>query len=360
MADATHTEMDNLSQDLLGSFSLDNDFTLDRTDLDQSALLVPDENNNPNFTTIEPVTLDQLTSEDPDGAGAFDVIMRSLAAHLRLEYQEGRLTGAEYTKAYIALVQQGLGAALQFVLNKDQAYWQAQGAQKSAQAAEISVRTSRVGHETAREQALTALLVTEQQRAAYAGSVLNLEQIRVGYDIAQKQSDQLTFTNNLMLPAQLDQILAGTAQTSAQTVGITYQNTDILPAQKAQIETGTSQVAAQTVGIEFQNTNILPAQESLVLEQMEAQRAKTLDTRSDGTTAVVGQIGKQKELHSEQITAYIRDPQFKLAKTLLDGWTVQRTTDESLAPPNGLTEANIDAVLNTFQGLVGMPAIPST
>ena len=49
------------------------------------------------------------------GNGIFDTWMRALGAHLKREYAEQRLTGDEYAKAYIALMNNLLNAAVGFL-----------------------------------------------------------------------------------------------------------------------------------------------------------------------------------------------------------------------------------------------------
>ena len=49
------------------------------------------------------------------GNGIFDTWMRALSAHLKREYAEQRITGDEYAKAYIALMNNLLNAAVGFL-----------------------------------------------------------------------------------------------------------------------------------------------------------------------------------------------------------------------------------------------------
>jgi len=91
--------------------------------------------------------------------------------------------------------------------------------------------------------------------------------------------------------------------------------------------------------------NTMPIQLDLVREQREAERAKTLDTRSDGSTTVVGSVGKQKDLYTQQIDSFVKDAQHKTAKMYLDGFITQKTLDESLPVPTEMEETAINAVI---------------
>jgi len=66
-----------------------------------------------------------LTTGVVAGTGLFDKLMVSLTAHLQVEYQANRISGAEYTKAYIAVVTAALQTASQFLVAADQTYWAA-------------------------------------------------------------------------------------------------------------------------------------------------------------------------------------------------------------------------------------------
>ena len=82
----------------------------------------------------------------------------------------------------------------------------------------------------------------------------------------------------------------------------------------------------------------------MLAEQKEAERSKTLNTRTDGTT-IVGSVGKQKDLYTQQIDSFIKDAKFKTAKMYLDGWITQKTLDEGLTAPSELTNTEINEVL---------------
>ena len=83
-------------------------------------------------------------------------------------------------------------------------------------------------------------------------------------------------------------------------------------------------------------------------EQGEAQRAQTMDTRSDGST-VVGLLGKQKALYDQQITSYKRDAEVKAGKLWIDAWITMKTIDEGLLPPDQFTNTEINEVLATLK-----------
>lgn len=123
-------------------------------------------------------------------------------------------------------------------------------------------------------------------------------------------------------------------------------------------------IGLQKVGLDIDNdtksyilSNQLPTQVTLLNEQItltqeqgEAERAKTLDTRSDGVTTVVGSVGKQKDLYTQQIDSFVKEAQHKTAKMYLDGWITQKTLDEGLTAPTQLTNTEVNEVLTAVRG----------
>jgi len=101
--------------------------------------------------------------------------------------------------------------------------------------------------------------------------------------------------------------------------------------------------------------NTLPRQVDLVVEQVklteeqvEAERAKTLDTRTDGTP-VVGSVGKQKELYDQQIDSFVKDAQHKTAKMYLDSWITRKTLDIGVPVPAEFSETNVSSVFGSVK-----------
>lgn len=237
---------------------------------------IPGGDNSQIFKEIVPVTNESLTTRVPGGDGVFDALMESSSKHLKQEFKEGRITGGEYTKAYIATLEACMGNAVQFLLGRDASFWQAATAQIQAVTARVQLAASKAGYYMAKAQAMGA-------RAEYGLS-------------------------------------------------------------KMKIATESENYCAAV----FNVSNILPQQKLLMIEQTEAQRAQTLDKRTDGAT-VAGSIGKQKDLYEQQITSYQRDAEVKAAKLFTDAWITQKTIDEGLVPPNGFTNNSLDPILTTLK-----------
>lgn len=266
---------------LLEELTKGDDFTLPDVDMTGPEWDIPGGDDSPIFGAIDKISNESLTTREVGGSGTFDALMESAHNHLKAEFKANRITGGEYTKAYIAMMESCMSNAVQFLLGRDQAYWAAAMAQIQAVTARVQLATSKAQFVLAKIQALSA-------KSEYALTKMKIATESETYCAA-------LFNVNQMLPQQL----------------------------------------------------------KLVTEQTEAQRAQTLDTRSDGTT-VTGSVGKQKELYSQQITSYQRDAEVKASKLFTDAWITQKTIDEGLNPPNGFTNASIDTILTKLKSNNGL------
>jgi len=230
----------------------------------------------------------KLTGDDL--VGTFNTMMGAMKALLQKEFEMSRITGAEYTKAYVALVSSSLGNSTLFLLGRDQAYWQAVTAQIAAVTAKVTLQTSKVQ--------LAAIQLEAQTSAAnFALTKAKLATESVNYGIAG------------------------------------YNLATILPAQYAKVQV---------------ETTLTTHQMKLVDEQAEPARAQPLDSRSDGQ-AVSGSVGKQKSLYDQQITSYKRQAEVNAAKLFTDAWITQKTIDEGLTAPSNFANDSVNNILGTLK-----------
>lgn len=257
------------------------DFTIPDVDMSGPTWDIPGGDNSPAFGQLDKLNNESLTSREVNGAGIFDALMESTSKHLLAEFKNNRITGGDYVKAYIANIDSCMANAVQFLLGRDSAYYQAVLAQIQAVTARINLSTAKAGFIQTKAQALGT-------KAEYA-------------------------LNKLRLPTESENYCAAT----------------------------------------FNVNQMLPKQLLLVSEQAEAQRAQTQDVRTDGA-GVSGSVGKQVALYNQQIISYQRDAEVKAGKLFTDAWTVQKTIDEGLLPPDGFTNASLDRVLTTLKNNNGL------
>lgn len=259
---------------LLASLTAGTDFAVPVIDLSGAEFTIPGLATSDLYDPVIKLTIADLTT-GVDGTGVFDAIMKSFAAHLKTEYTAGRITGAEYTKAFAALVESAMGGAVQYLLGKDQAYWAGQNAQIAAITARVNLETAKVNAAAMQNQAATA-------QATYALTKLKLATEDAQYGTAEYQLDTL-----------------------------------------------------------------LPQQFALLKEQTEAQRAQTMNTRTNGDP-VVGTLGMQRDLSAQQITSYQRSSQLNAVKAIIDTWITQKTIDEGLTAPVSLQNASVNTAVTAL------------
>ncbi|UAT28909.1 virion structural protein [Dinoroseobacter phage vB_DshP-R7L] len=185
--------------------------------------------------------------------------------------------------------------------------------------------------------------------------------------IIPTQADMEDFKRDLMQPVELAQqqhIL-----NLRQPAETTLINEQIESARAQTMDTRTDGLTPITgvVGLQKRNltvdadtkdynlANTLPTQLALINEQItltteqgEAERAKTLDNRSDGAT-VEGSVGKQKDLYDQQIDSFIKDAQHKAGKMYLDSWITRKTLDDAVGVPAELSETLVGNVLGSIR-----------
>lgn len=429
MSCGADTSANTLMQNLLAG----KDFTVPNVELNSDNLKLPQGANSEMYSSILRLNISDLTQGKVGGDGAFDALMTSVRAHLLQEYEKGRITGGEYTKAYAELVAASMEHATQFLLNKDQVYWTAQQSQIQAVTAMIQMESERMRLAALKFEALTSeanyaltKLKLANEDIQYCINKFNLEQLMPGqkslldaqivgqqtsndktrYELtnmlpkqaeglglendgktisnntatfnlssilpkqaamldAQKegqlvQNDQGRYTLKYLMPVQVERVVAETESIEA-TASISRYNLEMLlplqhltgkytleqmmPSQKAMLDAQKEGVDIANETAEYNKETILPAQLKLTQEQTETQRAQTLDSRSDGAS-VVGYVGKQKDLYSQQIDSYKRDAEIKAAKLVSDGWMTQKTIDEAALTPSSFQQNMVDSVLN--------------
>lgn len=262
-------------------------FNLPEVDFNGDIFDLPPTTEDPSGYSLTPLTNDSLTTRRIEGEGTFDAIMEAMYHHLKREFNEHRIAGAEYTKAYIGVTQSSLQSAVQYLLNRDNAYWQSKALQQQAKLADLELVKARVAIEQAKAE-----LAAFQYTALTAEANYGLTKIKIATEDA----------NLCLLKSQLD-------------------------------------------SANYTLENILPEQKALLSEQVEGARAQTLDNRRDGTL-IKGSVGKQKDLHSQQITSFQRDAETKVFKILADTWITQKTIDEGIISPDIFTNLSINTVGN--------------
>lgn len=350
------TEAVKETNDLITGITAGVDFAVPNIDLNDAQFDIPGGAQNPLYGTINHLAPADVTQQVIGGTGSFDVFMGGIAVHLRKEYDQGRITGAEYTKAYIAAMQTAMGAAVQFTLSKDQVFWNNINAQLAAITGRVNLGLAKVqyaklvldAHTAKAQYALTGIQVATQNNQI----ALLREQIETAAAQTQGYRTDGTMVTGL-IGMQMDQMESGIRVNVAQTNQIEKSillTGEQIEVQHAQIS-DTRQDGSPYSGLIAKQLEQLTAQVNLVKEQTETQRSQTLDTRLDGA-AVSGSVGKQKELYTQQVDSYKRDAEVKATKVLTDLWMAATTTGTAgtEVPPN-ISKDALDPLLGKIKEL---------
>ena len=262
--------IEDRSKELLEKLTTGLDFSIPNVDFDNKAFKIPDSLLDALQKVPEPLTIGLLTERKIDGDGAFDAVMTALKSHLKLEYDEGRITGAEYSKAYIAMLQSALQFAVQYLISRDNAYYQALGAQTQALISSINVYKAKVELAIAQAQA-------HQNKAEYANRVLGLGAV-------EKQ----TLLTNAQTSKTTEEVKLVTSQTARteQDTKLTEANTSKVGKESLLVEAQTSQTAENTKLVTANTLKV--GKEALLIE---AQTAQT----EENTKLTTANIAKTEE-----------------------------------------------------------------
>lgn len=186
------------------------DFTIPAVDLTDPSFVFPTFGTNLTTPPV-PLTNEALTTKAVGGTGTFDVIMDSILIHLKEEYSAGRITGSQYATVYVESMQAGLSNAVQFLLQRDAAYFASLKAQSEAMLAAAEIVKARVELETAKAQLAAIRFEAMNQEAAYA-----LTKAKIATESAQYCTVEYSLAN--IMPIQVTiatkQAEAQNAQTS--------------------------------------------------------------------------------------------------------------------------------------------------
>lgn len=166
-------------------------------------------------------------------------------------------------------------------------------------------------------------------------------------------SSAQTSANDALIQAQIDKI---------------YKEIEVMGVQMDQIEAQTALANKQTelataqIGKVTADTQLVGTQELLVTYQGNTEQAKYMDTVAGAP--VTGVVGKQKEVYAAQAKGFKDSALQSAAKTMIDTWSVRRTTDEATqtTEASGLQDINIgNAVEMMYENLgITYETVPDT
>lgn len=247
------------------------------------------------------ITMDQLTTTEIGGDGAFDKLMQAFSAHIQKEYDCNRIRGTDYSTVYLGGLQSAMDQSIRFLLDRDNA---------ELIQAQIALTNKKI------------LLADKEIELMQA----QIEKMEFERDLTEQQVENLK-CEKLKCEAEI-------ANINQDTQNKTIQET-VLVAQECKLRAEFDLLTEQKVKT---SSEIGLLNQKKVTEQAQTQAA-VIEPNSV--------IGKQTALYQAQTEGYARDAEQKAAKIMIDTWGVRRTTDEGTlpSPTNKLEDSNIGQVV---------------
>lgn len=272
---------DDLAIELFNNLIDEESFSIPTIDWTDPNLSWTKDNTSPLYGDVSTITMEDLTDRTVGGTGIFDGLMVAMKAHLQLEYEKGRITGNDYATVYLQSTQSVLAQAVQFLLNKDQAYYASILAQSQARRAEIEAVTAAVTLNAQKVQLALAAIQANTAKAEYALTKLKLSTEDAQYNLLNTQLEQEQYKLLNLYPLELE--------LQTQTVAkITYENDYLSPAQLAQVTAQTTLINAQkvkldsdTAVVDYQLSDILPTEKTLTLSKIDLTDAQVSQVEAE-------------------------------------------------------------------------------
>lgn len=245
------------------------------------------------------IPLTDLTEGKFNGNGVVDKLMQSVHSFIEHESNEGRITGPEYAKVCLGLIEQTLNAGVTFLLQQQKAALEAKLIEAQIRLADKQVEIAEVELQ---------IKLAELPKVQAEITLLNAQAALVGQQKINAEQELLNLkAQECKLKAEYDHILAQVQKTAEE--------------------------------------------KNLLAQKVLTEKAQVTSMGVDEDSV----IGRQKVLYLAQKEGFLRDAEQKAAKLLADTWNVRRTTDEAtqVNTTNKLDDATVGRAVEKMLTGVG-------
>ena len=302
-------------------------------------------------TTVSVLNPLLVTDGSVSGDGIFDIWMRSLGAHLKREYAEQRITGDEYAKAYISLMNNLLNTAVGF-LTQDAQLAMSQEQMRhdiTISDAQLAMAQTKLTHDT---KISDAQLVIEQdklkQDIKVSDAQLTLAQSKLSNEIKISDAQLKVAQDKLAQDTKISDAQLTLAQSKLS------HETQLLDAQVEQLSAQVS-LANKELTLKDKELALKDKQVALAEAQIKAAQVQYQDT-IDGK-AIGGVLGKQMKVYDAQAKGFKDNALQAATKIMVDTWNIRRQTEESLqtTKESKLYDGNIGNAIAEMFASVSIP-----
>lgn len=284
-------------------------------------LTFPDWPDEPADIEVTALTIEELTEGVVGGAGVFDSLMTAITAHLTLQHEKGRITGADYAKVYMGSINAVMQYGVQFLLGKDRVFLENKQIQAALRLAHtqhlkglLDLQMAKVDLQRAQFMNSEARIKAYIARNQYADSKMGLVTSFQGIHTAIGQS-KLVFEqyeaergktkNTLESGATITGLVGNEIMLSEARVQTQVEERDTIRAQTKDlilidgVPTAVNGVIGIDKDLKLATVAEMENRALLTLEQVETQRAQTKETLTTGAT-IAGLTGLEKQIKTAQ------------------------------------------------------------
>lgn len=306
-------------------------------------------------TSKNRVDISDLTHATIDGNGVFDVLMRTVNAHLQKEWTANRLKGTEYSTVYLGALESTMNTSLQFLLAKDKlnaelaileqqlVNLKVEEINETKQGLLLDKQIADLVAATALKTQQKANLVDELLTNAQQRSNLVTEQARIAAQTAQINAETLNVPKQgLLIDAQKDTQLQQKLNLADELLTAAQQRTNLSSENQA-IIAKTANTAQQTANLLAEAANI-PQQGAVYASTMlkiDAEKALLIDKLTTEAS--------QRTVLAAQASGYKRDAEQKAAEIMTRAFAAIATTtgmDSAAASGYGISQGNVAAAVS--------------
>lgn len=302
-----------------------------------------------------------ITTEDittgvlQNGTGVFDKLIHTEQLRLDQQWKQNRITGSDYTKVYLGSLETIMQQSIIFLLGRQEADKKAEAIDKDIEKTDAELLL--IAQQVETEKCRTTLTCNQAAKVLKDIELVDEEILQTAEQtkLITAQTAK-TYKETELLD---EQILLAQAEVALKEKQLEIAEQELyLMRAKAWVEiarvsddVSITQPPATITGLMGNEIEKMGAEADLMRQRYISEQAQTTDTTS-------GLLGKQQTVLVKQAEGFDRNAEQQAAKILTDTFSVQKTADDSVLTPAGLTNAEITKVLDALKQGIGLSSAP--
>ena len=288
------------------------------------------------------IEITDLTTSEVEGTGVFDKLMKSMVAHITVEYDKNRIRGPEYSQVYLSGLQTTMQQSIQFLMERENALLtqkQVELAQKQIEIAEKDLLLKDkelIQSDKAIELADKNIALTQAQI-----DKLLLEAPLVD---AQRRMIEAQILNvpkeGQLLDEKINQATSETALVDQKVINAVTEEL-VLQGQKCKLD-------AEYALLVVQKARVIN-ESSLIVQKILTETAQTSGANIDADSV----LGRQIALLQRQADGFIRDAEQKSAKIVADLYAVNMGVTETASSDDVALVDDIKSIILKLKNTTG-------